>query len=238
MLCPLYCPYSIVCISFWRLVFALPGWEVLLPRTPADNCLILVSYVLPDKFSILTYAWSSYSPVTRSFHVCEPNRTPCSPMSSAVFVWAIVWNRPEEAIWLVPFSDPFYLSSLFVFGSIPRFPDSQHILLVDAARCPASRTVNSCPCSPVGNLCSLLFVCSKSWITMCHANLAPSDVPMLRPLLHPRDLSTSGWSCITRTSRGLFSAIAIIYLVPYTRRLKALCVSSCFLGSIYANSSA
>jgi hypothetical protein len=129
------------------------GWKDFLPRAPPNNCLVLLSYVPPDKPSILTYPRSPYSPVTRSFCVCAPNRTPCSPisaMSPAVFVWAIVWNRAEGAVQLVPFSDPFYVSTLSVFESVPIFPDLHHILLVDAVWCPASRNVYSCPCPSVG----------------------------------------------------------------------------------------
>jgi len=87
-------------------------------------------------------------------------------------------------------------------------------------------------------LCSLVFVGSKLWITIYHSDFAPSDIPVLWRLLHTHDHSISGRSCITCTSRGLFSAFATIRWVSYTRRLKALCVSSCFRGSIHSHSSA
>jgi len=87
-------------------------------------------------------------------------------------------------------------------------------------------------------LCSLVFVGSKSWITVYHADPAPSDAGMLWRLFHTFPHSIPVCICVTRTSRGVVAVIDMLLRVPYTRRLKCQCVSSCLLGSKYAHSRA
>ena len=79
-------------------------------------------------------------------------------------------------------------------------------------------------------LCSLLFVGSKSRSTIYHADQAPSDVGMLCRLFHTFSHSIPVWICFTRTYRGEFAAVTMLLRVPYTRRLTCQSVSSCLLG--------
>ena len=81
-----------------------------------------------------------------------------------------------------------------------------------------------------------VFVGSKSWITVYHADLAPSDVGMLWRLFHTFSHSIPGWTCVKRSSRGGVAVVAMLLRVPYARRLKCWSVSSCLLGLMYANS--
>jgi len=87
-------------------------------------------------------------------------------------------------------------------------------------------------------LCSLVFVGSKSWITVYHADLAPSDVGMLWRLLHSFSHSIPGCICVTQISHGGVAAVVMFLRVPYTRRLNCRSVSSCLLGSKYVHSRA
>jgi len=87
-------------------------------------------------------------------------------------------------------------------------------------------------------LCSVVFVGSKSWITVSHADLAPSDVGMLWRLFHNFYHSIPGWICVMRTSRGGVAVVAVLLRVPYIRRLNCRSVSSCLVGSKYAHSRA
>jgi len=81
-------------------------------------------------------------------------------------------------------------------------------------------------------------LCSKSWITIYNADMASSDVGMLRRLFQLFPNSITGWICVTRTSRGGVAVVAMLLRVPYIRRLKFRSVSSCLLGFKYAHSRA
>jgi len=87
-------------------------------------------------------------------------------------------------------------------------------------------------------LYSAVFVDSKIWSTIYHADLAPSDVGMPWSLYHPLSHSNPGWICFTRTSRVGVADVAMRVRVHYTRRLKVRSVSSCLLGYKYIHSRA
>jgi len=233
--CPLYASLQqYVCISYWSLVCGLPRWEVLPPRAPPDNYLVLLPCLLPVMSSILTYTWIPYSAVTRSFCVCAPNRTLCAPistMSPAVFLGhSLKQGRRSHSVGTLHGSVLcIHAIRVRVHSQISR-PTPHSV-----SRCKVVSCLPQCVQLSVSTsriLCSLVFVGSKLWITIYHFDFAPSDIRVLWRLLHTHDHSISGRSCITRTSRGLFSAFATIRWVSYTRRLKALCVSSCFRSTI------
>jgi len=87
-------------------------------------------------------------------------------------------------------------------------------------------------------VCNMACVGRTLWTTIYQADLAPSDVLLLWRLFHALAPSNPGRSCITRTSRGVHSAVFIIRRVQYTRLVNALCDSSCLLGVIYAHANA
>jgi hypothetical protein len=85
-------------------------------------------------------------------------------------------------------------------------------------------------------LCNLTFVGIMSRIAIYHADLAPSHNFTLWGLPHSSDQSIAAWSCMMRTSRGLFPAVDIVCKVSHTSRIKDLSVTVCLWGSIYAHS--
>ena len=71
-------------------------------------------------------------------------------------------------------------------------------------------------------LCSLTFVGITSWISMYHADSAPSGNIALWRLPQTCDQSMAGWSCTMRISRAFVSAVESVSKVSYTLRLKDL----------------
>ena len=75
-------------------------------------------------------------------------------------------------------------------------------------------------------------------MTLYHTDYASSNTHVVCTFFHTKAQSTDSLSCVTRISRGLFSAIDIVCKVLYARRLWVLGVSASFGGSVYAMSSA
>jgi hypothetical protein len=134
-------------------------------RTLTDSSPRVPSYWNPDKSSIVSEAWSQFSPLPLGSCDEAPDKKPYSPQSTVlfdVFVGAIVGKRDEGAIPWVHIASQFFVFALSVCGSIPKSPVPPHILWGDVAWCPASRTMYSCPCPSVG-FCAT----SQSW-DLCH----------------------------------------------------------------------
>ena len=87
-----------------------------------------------------------------------------------------------------------------LYPSCPCAGPFPNLLWVHVVCCPLSHCLHfSVSISPI--LRNHTFVGIMSWVTMYHADLAPSGKITLWRLLHTSDQSTAGWSCTMHPSR-------------------------------------
>jgi hypothetical protein len=202
------------------------------------------SHSSSDWYPVTTYtslwAWSLCNPEGIAFAVSASGRILDSLGSTeppSTFVSAITEDEAAEACLWVCGAGPSAVSMPSGFASILISLFIRRTRWVGVRGRPASRIFWSGLDLPAG-FCVGVHWWGMPCTTMYHLDFNSSATHGVSRFFHTKTHSVDGVSCVTRISRGLFSANDIVCMLSYTLRMYVLNDSVCYGGSMYAMSSA